>query len=262
MWFSRLFPTRPRGFGEAPQARLTTDDIPDRPESLPFPSTGPQGHRARMREKLLGRGADALADYEVLEMLLFFAFKKGDTKPLAKALINRFGSLAGVLAADPETLLQTQGLGPHSVSAIKLVQAAALRLARAEASAQPVLNNWDRLVDYLTSALAHEKTEQFRVLFLDPRNRLIADETLGRGTVNHTPVYPREVVKRALEHHATAIILVHNHPSGDPTPSREDIDMTAEIREAAAILNITLHDHLIIGRGQHISLRREGFLDR
>jgi DNA repair protein RadC len=150
-----------------------------------------------MREKLLERGTDALADYELLEMLLFFAFKTGDTKPLAKALINRYGSFAAVLAAPQRELLATRGLGPHSVSAIKLVQAAALRLARAEAMERPVLNNWDRLMDYLTAALARERIEQFRVLFLDPKNRLIADEAQARGTVNHTPVYPREVVKRA-----------------------------------------------------------------
>ena len=156
-------------------------------EMPPFPSTGPQGHRGRMREKLLERGPEALADYELLEMLLFFAFKTGDTKPLAKALINRYGSFAAVLAAPPRELLEARGLGPHSVSAIKLVQASALRLARAEVMERPVLNNWERLVDYLTAALARERVEQVRVLFLDPRNRLIADEALGKGTVNHTP---------------------------------------------------------------------------
>ena len=229
-------------------------------EMPPFPSTGPHGHRGRMREKLLERGADALADYELLEMLLFFAFKTGDTKPLAKALINRYGSFASVLAAPPRELLEAPGLGPHSVSAIKLVQAAALRLARAEVMERPVLNNWDRLVDYLTAALAREKVEQVRVLFLDPRNRLIADEAQGKGTVNHTPVYPREVVKRALEVGATALILVHNHPSGDPTPSRADVDMTAEVKAAAGVFGIVVHDHLIVGNGRQTSLRREGLL--
>ena len=229
-------------------------------EMAPFPSTGPHGHRGRMRDKLLERGADALADYELLEMLLFFAFKTGDTKPLAKALINRYGSFAAVLAAEPRALLETRGLGPHSVSAIKLVQAAALRLAKAEVMERPVLNNWDRLADYLSAALAREKVEQFRVLFLDPRNRLLADEAQGKGTVNHTPVYPREVVKRALEVGATALILVHNHPSGDPTPSRADVEVTAEVKAAAAVFGIAVHDHLIVGNGRQTSLRREGLL--
>jgi DNA repair protein RadC len=213
-----------------------------------------------MREKLLTRGPDALADYELLEMLLYFAMPKGDTKPLAKALINRFGSFAGVLAAPQQTLLETRGLGPHSVAALKLVQAAAIRMSRAEVMERPVLNNWDRLIDYLHAVMAREKIEQFRVLFLDPKNRLIADEAQARGTVNHTPVYPREVVKRALELHATALILVHNHPSGDPTPSRADIEMTREIRQAAAVLSITLHDHLIVGNGRFLSFRQEGLL--
>jgi DNA repair protein RadC len=230
------------------------------PGELPFPSTGPHGHRARMRDKLLARGPDALADYELLEMLLFFAMPKGDTKPLAKALINRFGSFADVLAASQEALMATRGLGPHSVAAIKLVQAAALRMARAEVMERPVLNRWDALIDYLNMAMARENVEQLRVLFLDSKNRLIADEAQAKGTVNHTPVYPREVVKRALDLHATALILVHNHPSGDPTPSRADIEMTQEIRRAGELLSITVHDHVIIGRGRHLSFRREGLI--
>ena len=226
----------------------------------PFPSTGPQGHRGRMRQKLLERGPDALADYELLEMLLFFAFKTGDTKPLAKSLINRYGSFAAVLAAPQAELLATRGLGEHSVAALKLVQASALRLARAEAMEQPVLNNWDRLIAYLNAAISREKVEQFRILFLDSKNRLIADEAQAKGTVNHTPVYPREVIRRALDLHATALILVHNHPSGDPTPSRADIEMTKEIRTAGEIFSVVVHDHLIIGNGRHLSFRREGLL--
>jgi DNA repair protein RadC len=226
----------------------------------PFPSTGPHGHRARMREKLLTRGPDALADYELLEMLLFFAFKTGDTKPLAKALINRHGSFAAVLAASQDQLLATRGLGEHSVAAIKLVQAAAIRLARAEAMEAPVLNNTERLDAYLAAAMMREKVEQARVLFLDPKNRLIADEVQARGTVNEAPVYAREVVKRALELHATALILVHNHPSGDPTPSRGDLQITSEIRQAAALFNIVLHDHLVIGNGRTFSFRQQGLL--
>jgi DNA repair protein RadC len=285
MWFDKLLGRRSAdrgsreampGFAEAPprldlpapadpgSARKALSRPPGgaRPEGSerPFASTGPQGHRGRMRDRLLDRGPDGLADYEVLEMLLFFAFKTGDTKPLAKALINRYGSFAAVLAAPQQELMDTRGLGPHSVAAIKLVQTAALRLARAEVIDQPLLNNWDRLMDYLTAALAREKIEQFRILFLDTRNRLIADEAQARGTVNHTPVYPREVVKRALEIHATALILVHNHPSGDPTPSRADIEMTAEVKAAAAVLGIVLHDHLILGNGRWTSFRREGLL--
>jgi DNA repair protein RadC len=228
--------------------------------AVPFPSTGPHGHRGRMREKLLERGPEALADYELLEMLLFFAQPKGDTKPLAKAVINRFGSFAGVLAAPQKDLFATQGLGTHSVAAIKLVQAAALRLAKAEAMERPVLNNWDRLMDYLNAVLARERIEQFRILFLDNKNRLLADEAQARGTVDHTPVYPREVVKRALELHATALILVHNHPSGDPTPSREDIEMTKEVKKAASVLGIVVHDHVIIGNGRWTSFRKEKLL--
>ena len=267
---------RPSGFGETAAApnldprsgavrytfrREPEHDAPrGEPGPLPFPSTGPHGHRARMREKLLTRGPDALADYELLEMLLYFAMPKGDTKPLAKALINRFGSYARVLAAPQQDLLNTRGLGTHSVAALKLVQASALRMMQAEVMDMPVLNNWDRLMDYLTAVLAREKIEQFRVLFLDTRNRLIADEAQARGTVNHTPVYPREVVKRALELHATALIMVHNHPSGDPTPSRADIEMTQEIKAAAGVMSIVLHDHIIIGNGKRLSFRREGLL--
>jgi DNA repair protein RadC len=231
-------------------------------DHLPFPSTGPLGHRARMRERLLERGAESLADYELLEMLLFLAFKKGDTKPLAKSLINRFGSYAGVLVASPERLAVEPGVGPHSVAAIKLVQASAERLARAELADQPILNNWDRLIDYLTIAMAREPIEQFRILFLDNRNRLIANEIASRGTVNHTQVYVREVVKRALELHATALILVHNHPSGDPTASRDDIAMTAEIERAIQVMDIVLHDHLIIGKGRFLSFRQQGLIGR
>jgi DNA repair protein RadC len=261
-----------RGFAEQPSASLLPAapqslghpgwSVPARPAAPPFATTGPDGHRGRMRERVLTRGTDSLADYELLEVLLFGAFRKGDTKPLAKSLINRFGSLAGVLAAPQLDLMGAPGIGPHSVVLIKIVQAAALRLIRAEMAEGPILNNWDRLTDYLTAMLAREKVEQFRVLFLDPRNRLIADEVQARGTVNHTPVYSREVAKRALELHATALIVVHNHPSGDPTPSTDDIEMTAEIVEAVGALGIVLHDHIIIGQGRWTSLRKEGLLPR
>jgi DNA repair protein RadC len=222
-------------------------------------SVGVDGHRGRLRERLLTAGPDALADHEMLEILLF-ALPRRDTKPVARALLSRFGSFAGVITASVPDLLSVDGLGEAGVAALKSVQAAALRLLRAEVVDQPVLTNWERLTAYLSAELSRERIEQFRVLFLDSRNRLLADEAQQRGTVNHTPVYPREVAKRALELHATALILVHNHPSGDPTPSRDDIVMTEQIRVAAAALSIALHDHIIVGNGRWLSFRREGLL--
>ena len=243
------------GLAEAMPGLLTLMDPPG--ASAP---PGHHGHRARMREKLLTAGPDALLDHELLEMVLFLALPRRDTKPIARALLARFGSFAGALAAPLNELRTIEGLGEAGAAALRTVQAAALRLARAEVMDRPVLNNWERLLDYLSAVLARERVEQFRVLFLDTRNRLIADEAQARGTVNHTPVYPREVVKRALELQATALILVHNHPSGDPTPSRADLEMTQEVKNAAASLGIVLHDHLIVGNGRHLSFRREGLL--
>ncbi|MGA9011514.1 MAG: DNA repair protein RadC [Acetobacteraceae bacterium] len=222
-------------------------------------SVGVDGHRGRLRERLLTAGPDALADHEMLEIVLF-AMPRRDTKPVARALLSRFGSFARVITASVPDLLSVDGLGEAGVAALKSVQAAALRLLRAEVVDQPVLTNWERLTAYLSAELSRERIEQFRVLFLDSRNRLLADEAQQRGTVNHTPVYPREVAKRALELHATALILVHNHPSGDPTPSRDDIVMTEQIRVAAAALSIALHDHIIVGNGRWLSFRREGLL--
>lgn len=213
-----------------------------------------------MRSRLLVAGPDALADHELLEMVLFLALPRRDTKALARALLARFGSLAAAIAATPAELRGIEGLGDAGAAALKTVQAAALRLVRADIVDRPVLTNWDRLMEYLNAVMARERVEQFRVLFLDSRNRLLADEPQGRGTVNHTPVYPREVVKRALELHATALILVHNHPSGDPTPSRADIDTTREIAEAARTMAVALHDHVIVGNGRWLSLRQEGLL--
>ncbi len=269
----QLTPAGRPGFADAAtffRAPPFASDLADRPfappeayerePNRPFASTGPQGHRGRMREKLVHRGPDALADYELLEMVLFAAFRMGDTKPLAKALMNRHGSLAAVLAARADHLAEDETLGLPGAAAIKLVHATALRMIRAEVSEMPILSKWDRLIEYLTAALALERNEQFRVLFLDPRNRLIADEVLHRGTVNHTPVYPREVVKRALELHSTAVILVHNHPSGDPAPSAADVEMTAAVRDAAALLEIAVHDHVIVGRGAWASLRQLGLM--
>jgi len=255
-------PQRPTGFAEAMPAEIAPADWPpdQRPIGAAFASTGPQGHRQRMRAKLLERGQEALADYELLEMLLYFAFRTGDTKPLAKALINRHGSFADVLAAPPRLLFAMPGVGEHAVAALKLVEAAAQRLARAQLMDRPVLNNRERLHGYLSAAMARERVEQFRVLFLDTRNRLIADEVLGRGTVNHVAVHPREVLRRVLELDATALILVHNHPSGDPTPSAGDIEMTREVKRAAELFGIALHDHVVVGLDRMVSLRAEGLM--
>jgi DNA repair protein RadC len=221
---------------------------------------GPQGHRKRMREKLVSRGVDALADYELLEMLLFHVWKEGDTKPLAKRLINHFGSYAAVLNAPDNELLDFNGVGFFTLATLRLVKGSAIRLAQAELRERPVLNNPDALRDYLTAAMAHESREHFRVLFLDPRNHLIRDEVLGMGTVNHVAVYPREVVKRALELHATALILVHNHPSGNPEPSTEDIAMTEDLRMVGQTMSIVVHDHIIVGRGGMVSLKARGWI--
>lgn len=246
---------RKTGLAEAMPGLLGVIEAPPEAEA-----PGHLGHRARMRTRLLTGGPDALLDHELLEMVLFLALPRRDTKPIARALLARFGSFAGALAAPLQELRDIEGLGEAGAAALRTVQAAALRLARAEVMERPVLNNWDRLLAYLSAALTRERVEQFRVLFLDTRNRLIADEAQARGTVNHTPVYPREVVKRALELQATALILVHNHPSGDPTPSRADLEMTQEVKAAAGVLGIVLHDHLIVGNGRHLSFRREGLL--
>jgi DNA repair protein RadC len=221
---------------------------------------GAEGHRGRLRQRLLAVGPDGLNDQDLLEMILFLALPRRDTKAIAKALLARFGSFANVVAAPVNELRAIEHMKEAGPAALKAVHAAALRLAKAELVNRPLLNHWDALMDYLNATLARERVEQFRVLFLDTRNRLLGDEAQARGTVNHTPVYPREVVKRALELQATALILVHNHPSGDPTPSREDIDMTREVRQAAGVLNIVLHDHIIVGNGRWLSFRREGLL--
>ena len=205
-------------------------------------------------------GADALPDYELLELLLFLSIPQRDTKPLAKTLIDRFGSFADVIATHPDRLMEIDGVKDATVAALKTVEAAALRLAKGRVMNRTALSSWDALLDYCSAAMAREQTEQFRVLYLDRKNVLIKDEVHQRGTVDHTPVYPREVVKRALELSASAIILVHNHPSGDPTPSRADILMTREIATAAKALKIEVHDHLVIGRGKHASFKALGLL--
>jgi DNA repair protein RadC len=218
------------------------------------------GHRQRLRERFLTGGDGALADYELLEMLLCQAQPRLDVKPVAKALLKRFGSFAGVMAATPAELQEIDGVGPAAAVIIKVVQTCALRMAQQDIVQRDVIGSWKKLLDYCRMRMAEEKTEQFRLLFLDNRNAVIADEQQQRGTVNHTPVYPREVVKRALELGASAIILVHNHPSGDPTPSEDDIAMTKEVAAAAEKLGIAVHDHIVIGRKGHASLRSMGYL--
>ncbi len=236
-------PFRPRSSDEGPA---------EKPDFL--------GHRSRLRRRLLDGSAEALADYELLEYLLFGAKPRGDTKPLAKALLRRFGTLGGVLAADAEDLLAVAGMGEASVAAFKVVQESARRLVREVVIDRPLLASFDAVVAYCRIAVGHEPLEQFLLLFLDRKNRLVGEERQQRGTVDHTPVYPREVVRRALELKASAIVLVHNHPSGDPTPSKADVAMTREIVAAAEALGVAVHDHIVIASGGHFSFRSEGLL--
>ncbi len=213
------------------------------------------GHRQRLRERFLKGGSDAMADYELLELVLFRALPRRDTKELAKQLIARFGSFAEVVNAPDRRLKEVEGVGQSVITELRLIRAAALRLVRSNVIGRPALSSWKQVLEYLNAAQGFEHREQFRVLFLDKKNQLVADEVLQQGTVDHTPVYVREVVKRALELSATAIVLVHNHPSGDPTPSRVDIDMTKQIVAAAGSLGIAVHDHIIVGRDGHASLK-------
>jgi DNA repair protein RadC len=222
---------------------------------LEAPMDDHAGHRQRLRERFRKGGADALPDYELLELVLFRALPRRDTKGIAKRLIAHFGSFAEVINAPEPRLKEVQDVGDSVVTELKLVRAAALRMMRGEIVQRPALSSWKQVLDYLLAAQSYEHREQLRILFLDKRNRLIADEVQQQGTVDHTPVYVREVVKRALELSATAIILVHNHPSGDPTPSRADIDMTKQIVASAAPLGISVHDHIIVGREGHASLK-------
>ncbi|MGB3335542.1 MAG: DNA repair protein RadC [Devosia sp.] len=236
----------------------------DRPDELAealFPAPQPEpddhaGHRQRVRERFLKVGGDALEDYELLELALQLVIPRRDTKALAKTLLREFGSFSGVFNASQARLEKVEGLGATSVAHIKVIQAVAARFGRDRIdSEQPILASWSQLIDYCRSQMAFESIEQFRILFLDKKNRLIADEVQQTGTVDHTPVYPREVIKRSLELSATALILVHNHPSGDPSPSSADVRMTREISDIAKPLGITLHDHIIIGKSGHASLR-------
>lgn len=213
------------------------------------------GHRDRLRARFREMGSDGLADYEILELILFRSLPRRDTKPIAKDLLQRFGSLSAILGAPEARLTEVSGIGEGVASELKLFQALAMRLGKEELQKKPLLSSWSSVLEYCRTAMAYEEREQFRILFLDKKNKLIADEVQQRGTVDHTPVYPREVVKRALELSATAIILVHNHPSGDPTPSRADIEMTNTIVEITKPLNIIVHDHLIVGKNGHASFR-------
>jgi DNA repair protein RadC len=212
-------------------------------------------HRMRLHTRFLEAGAQALADYELLELVLFRAIPRRDVKPLAKSLLARFGSFAEVICASRERLQEVSGLGEAAIAELKIVQAAAGRLARDQVRERHVLSSWSSVLDYCRTVMAYAEREELRVLFLDKRNHLIADERQQVGTVDHTPVYPREVVKRALELSATAVILVHNHPSGDPTPSRADIQMTQAIIDVAGPLGIAVHDHIIVGKDGHASLK-------
>jgi DNA repair protein RadC len=234
---------------------------PDAFAEGPFPSIRTEaddqaGHRQRVRQRFLKVGGDALEDYELLELALQLAIPRRDTKALAKTLLREFGSFSGVFNASQSRLEKVDGLGATSVAHIKVIQAVAARFGRDRIdNEQPILSSWSQLIDYCRSQMAFESIEQFRILFLDKKNRLIADEVQQTGTVDHTPVYPREVIKRTLELSATALILVHNHPSGDPSPSSADVRMTKEISDIAKPLGITLHDHIIIGKSGHASLR-------
>lgn len=238
---------------EAPSKKEQPKNKPDVPHHV--------GHRDRLRARFMKSGVGAVEDYELLEMLLFAAIPRKDVKPLAKKLLAEFGGIPGVLAASVEDLARIKGLSDNSAALIKVVHALTQRMLAGEVAQQPILTSWQKLIDYCTVAMAHEKREQFRVLFLNRKNQLIADEVQQVGTVDHTPVYPREIVKRALELGATALILVHNHPSGDPEPSDSDLAMTEEIIRAAAALEILVHDHLIIAKNGHVSFKSLGLLE-
>ena len=218
------------------------------------------GHRKRLRARFIAGGADPLPDYELLELLLFRSLRNGDVKPLANLLIATFGDFNRVLSAPIERLTEVPGVGPETAFDLKLIEAATHRMSQGRVLKRPVISSWAALLDYCRTTMAHRPTEQFRVFYLDRKNTLIADEEQAEGTVDHVPVYPREIVKRALLLNASALILVHNHPSGDPTPSEADIAMTRQVTRAADALNIVLHDHVIIGKSQELSFRAEGYL--
>ncbi|WP_127901430.1 RadC family protein [Solirhodobacter olei] len=253
-------PPRPPAFREASPSLFAPDEAPPAPLGPGRLPSYIEGHRSRLRARFMEGGAAAMPDYELLELVLFRAIPRQDVKPLARRLLDTFGDFNRVLTAPTHRLAEVQGAGSAVIQELKIVEAAAQRLARARVMHRPVLSGWEALLDYCRTAMAHREVERFRVLYLDRKNILIADEEQARGTVDHVPVYPREVVKRALELNASALILVHNHPSGDPTPSEADIAMTLQIRDAAEALSLQLHDHLIIGKSREVSLRSDGYI--
>lgn len=253
--------TQQTAFSESPMPLFFGDEVPD--NSIPVAAKLPSyigEHRKRLRDRFLAGGAGALPDYEMLELILFRAIPRQDVKPLANQLLTVFGDFNRVLSASPARLTEVKGVGDAVITELKIVEAAAQRLARSRILQRHVISSWDAVLDYCHTTMAHRDTEQFRVLYLDRKNVLVADEAQAQGTVDHVPVYPREVVKRALELNASALILVHNHPSGDPTPSEADITMTHQIKTAAEVLGLTLHDHLVIGRSRELSFRSAGLI--
>ncbi|MGH1458156.1 MAG: RadC family protein [Paracoccaceae bacterium] len=247
-------------FNEAPMSLFGPDEAPEAPLPSGRLPSYIRDHRKRLRDRFMSGGAAALPDYEMLELVLFRAIPRQDVKPLARRLLDVFGDFNRVLSAAPERILAVEGAGEAVLTELKIVEAAAHRLSRSKVMQRHVISSWEAIIDYCHTTMAHRETEQFRILYLDRKNVLIADEEQARGTVDHVPVYPREVVKRALELNASALILVHNHPSGDPTPSQPDIDMTDQVNRAAMALGLTVHDHLIIGKSRELSFRAEGYL--
>ncbi len=246
-------------FAEAPML-FETDEAPVQPLPSGRLPSYIKDHRKRLRERFMSGGSAAMPDYELLELVLFRSIPRQDVKPLARALMDAFGDFNRVLTAPEERLRQIKGVGDTVITDLKILEACAHRMARARVMQRHVISGWDALLDYCHTTMAHRETEQFRVFYLDRKNVLIADEEQAKGTVDHVPVYPREVAKRALELNASALIVVHNHPSGDPTPSQSDIDMTNRIQDACTALGLTLHDHLIIGKSTELSFRAQGYL--
>ncbi len=246
-------------FAESPSLFRDLDEATPVPVPTKLPSYI-KDHRKRLRERFLTGGAAAMPDYELLELVLFRAIPRQDVKPLARALLDQFDDFNSVLAAPTAQLKTVKGVGDAVMLELKIVEAAAHRLARSRVMQRHVISSWQAIIDYCHTIMAHRDTEQFRILYLDTKNTLIADEEQAKGTIDHVPVYPREVVKRALELNAAALILVHNHPSGDPTPSSADIEMTAKITNAAYAVDVQVHDHLIIGKNRELSFRAEGLL--
>ncbi len=245
---------------DEPAARDAGISAPDDGGARPETGNDPSGHRARLRKRLIEGGAEALVDHEVIELLLMQAVPRRDMKPLARSLIQRFGSLAAVLQTDPRTLAAHPGMGEATAAALKIVTVAATRLARQRLREMPVIGSWQILVDYLTIDMAHLTRERVRVLYLNAKNMLLLDEMVGEGSIDEAAIHPREVIRRALDLGATGLILVHNHPSGSPEPSRADIEMTHRIAAAGRILGVMVHDHVVIGREGHVSMRAKGLI--